>query len=82
MRCQMSAHANSIYRCIYLGHKNLFLYLSADWRLAPRTATATLIFATLWPRQRVCMRVAGGRNSKATADLAGQLPSDFLESGA
>jgi len=36
MRCQMSAHANSIYRCIYLGHKNLFLYLSADWRLAPR----------------------------------------------
>ena len=40
------------------------------------------IIADLSSLQRVCMRVAGGRNSKATADLAGQLPSDFLESGA
>jgi hypothetical protein len=34
----MSAHAHSIYPCIYMDHKNLFLYLSADWRLAPKVA--------------------------------------------
>ena len=33
MSDECSCH--SIYRCIYIGHKNLFLYLSADWRLAP-----------------------------------------------
>jgi len=35
MRCRMSVHANSIYPCIYTGHKKLLLYLSAEWRLAP-----------------------------------------------
>ena len=41
MRRRMSAHAHSIYRCIYIGHKNLFLYLSADWRLAPNVSQAS-----------------------------------------
>ena len=35
MRCRMSVHAHSIYPRIYKGYKNLALYLSAEWRLAP-----------------------------------------------
>ncbi len=32
--------------------------------------------------QRVCMKVTGGRNNRASADLAGHKPSDFLKSAA
>ena len=40
MRCRMSVHAHSIYPRIYKGYKNLALYLSAEWRLAPELRIA------------------------------------------
>ncbi len=40
------------------------------------------LFALSIPAQRVCMKVTGGRNNRASADLAGHKPSDFLKSAA